>query len=88
MSNKVTIEEIADKVTEVLNDVLRIKTPALGYPLVKTMEDLGADSLDVIEIGIELEDHFGIEISEEDVTKLDNVGTLIKYLKLKIGGSP
>ena len=46
-------------------------------------DDLGADSLDVVELIMELEDEFGLEISDEDAEKIATVGDVIKYLEAR-----
>jgi acyl carrier protein len=44
-------------------------------------EDLGADSLDVVELVMELEDEFDLEISDEDAEKVTTVGEVVNYIK-------
>jgi acyl carrier protein len=44
-------------------------------------EDLGADSLDVVELVMELEDEFDLEISDEDAEKIATVGDVVNYIK-------
>ncbi|MFM1650728.1 acyl carrier protein [Brevibacillus sp. B_LB10_24] len=44
-------------------------------------EDLGADSLDVVELVMELEDEFDMEISDEDAEKISTVGEVVKYIE-------
>lgn len=46
-------------------------------------DDLGADSLDVVDLIMSLEDEFEIEISDEDVENIKTVGELVKYIELK-----
>ena len=48
--------------------------------------DLPADSLDRVEIVMELEDELGVEIPEEDVEGLSTVGDLVSYLERKLEG--
>ena len=48
------------------------------------VEDLGADSLDIVELIMGIEDEFGIEIPDEDAEKLTSVGEAIKYTLEKI----
>jgi acyl carrier protein len=43
-------------------------------------EDLGADSLDVVELVMELEDEFDMEISDEDAEKISTVGEVVAYI--------
>ena len=45
------------------------------------IEDLGADSLDIVELVMELEEAFGIDIPDEDADKLKSVGDALTYLK-------
>jgi acyl carrier protein len=44
-------------------------------------DDLGADSLDVVELVMELEDEFDLEISDEDAEKITTVGEVVKYIE-------
>ena len=48
------------------------------------VEDLGADSLDIVELIMGIEDEFGIEIPDEDAEKLTSVGEALKYTLEKI----
>ena len=47
-------------------------------------DDLGADSLDVVELVMELEDEFDMEISDEDAEKIATVGDAISYIESKV----
>ena len=47
------------------------------------VEDLGADSLDTVELVMAFEEEFGIEIPDEDAEKLQTVGDAVKYLENK-----
>ncbi len=44
-------------------------------------DDLGADSLDIVELVMELEDEFEMEISDEDAEKINTVGDAVEYIK-------
>jgi len=50
------------------------------------IEDLGADSLDIVELVMEFEKEFNIDIPDEDAEKLRTVGDAVGYLNAKIGG--
>lgn len=45
-----------------------------------TFEDLGADSLDVVELVMELEDHFNIQFDDERIEELSTVGDAVRYI--------
>jgi len=47
------------------------------------IDDLGADSLDSIELAMALEDKFNLEIPDEDVEKMNTVGDVVKYIAAK-----
>lgn len=49
------------------------------------IEDLGADSLDIVELLMALEDEFGIEIPDEDLIKIVTIKDVIEYIKAKMG---
>lgn len=50
------------------------------------IEDLGADSLDIVELVMEFEKEFNIDIPDEEAEKLRTVGDAIGYLNDKVGG--
>ncbi|MEI6355855.1 MAG: acyl carrier protein [Verrucomicrobiota bacterium] len=50
-------------------------------PEAKFIEDLGADSLDTVELVMALEEEFSIEIADEEAEKLQSVGDVIKYIE-------
>ena len=50
------------------------------------IEDLGADSLDVVDLVMGLEEEFDIEIPDEDAEKIQTVGAAVEYIDQKTGG--
>lgn len=50
----------------------------------KFKDDLGADSLDVVEFMMEVEDEFGVEVADEDAEQLVTVGDVVKYIEDKM----
>ena len=53
-------------------------------PEAKFIEDLGADSLDTVELVMALEEEFGLEIPDEDADKLKTVGDALDYLRSRV----
>jgi acyl carrier protein len=50
------------------------------------IDDLGADSLDIVELVMTLEETFDIEIPDDDAEKMQTIGDAIDYLKDRVGG--
>lgn len=69
-----------DKVKEVLSKQLRISADKIDNDA-GIMEDLGADSLDVVEMLMTIEDQFGVTIPDEDVVQLRTVRDIAEYLE-------
>jgi acyl carrier protein len=73
--------------SDVLDRVKRIIVDRLGVdesevtPEASFKDDLGADSLDIVELVMELEDEFDMEISDEDAEKITTVGEVISYIE-------
>ena len=75
-------EELMQKVTKVIVEKLGV-TEDKVKPEAAFAEDLGADSLDQVELVMALEDEFDIEIPDEEAEKLKKVGDVIAYVKSK-----
>ncbi len=75
-----------ERIIEVVVEQLGVKKEEVKLEA-RFIEDLGADSLDTVELVMALEDEFGIEIPDDDAEKAKTVGDVINYLdeKLKEG---
>jgi len=75
--------EIDAKLKEIVMDRLNVEDDQIK-PEASFVEDLGADSLDIVELIMGIEEEFDIEISDEDAEKLTTVGEATNYIKGKL----
>jgi acyl carrier protein len=68
-----------EKVKEILSKQLEVSVDEIQLAN-SLQEDLGADSLDVVEIVMALEDEFSIEIADEETAKIKTVDDIVKYI--------
>lgn len=71
---------VADKVLDIVCDRLGVTRDRLK-PETRFVDDLGADSLDTVELVMELEEEFELTIPEEDAERIQTVGEAIKYIE-------
>jgi acyl carrier protein len=76
------MSETLDKVKEVVMDKLGVEESQITETA-HFMDDLGADSLDTVELIMQLEEEFGIEIPDEDAEKITTVGAAVEYIDNK-----
>ncbi len=74
------MENIAERVKKIVVEQLGVDE-AQVTPNAKFVDDLGADSLDTVELIMALEEEFGTEIDDEDAEKLQTVDHVIKYIE-------
>jgi acyl carrier protein len=77
-------EEILSRLKEIIEDRLDVEEDQI-VPEASFVEDLGADSLDIVELIMGIEEEFDIEIPDEDAEKLTSVGEAMNYTLAKIG---
>ena len=73
---------LEEKVREIIVEQLGVNAEQVTSEA-SFIEDLGADSLDTVELVMDFEEEFGAEIQDEDAEKLQTVGAVISYLKKK-----
>jgi acyl carrier protein len=74
--------EIGQKVKSIIAEQLGVKIEEVTDSA-SFVDDLGADSLDTVELVMALEEEFGIEIPDEDAEKMSNVGEAVRYVEEK-----
>ncbi len=80
------MSEVANKVKSIIAEQLGVKIEEVTETA-SFVDDLGADSLDTVELVMALEEEFGIEIPDEDAEKMTNVGEAVKYIEEKASKS-
>ncbi|HHP50737.1 MAG TPA: acyl carrier protein [Moorella mulderi] len=76
------VDEIFEKVKAIVADQLGVEEEAITMNT--SFEDLNADSLDIVELLMALEEEFDIEIPDEDAEKLTTIGKAVHYIKERI----
>ena len=76
------MSEVAEKVKKIVVEQLGVAEDQVT-PEAKFIEDLGADSLDQVELVMALEEEFGADIPDEEAEKLTTVGDAIAYVESK-----
>ncbi|PJB76748.1 MAG: acyl carrier protein [Acidobacteria bacterium CG_4_9_14_3_um_filter_49_7] len=74
------MSETLTKVKEIIVDQLEVDEGQINESA-NFINDLGADSLDIVELIMAFEDGFGIEIPDEDAEKIQTVGDVVKYIE-------
>ena len=77
MAEKKSIEE---RVKEMIVEQLGVN-PEQVTPKAKFIEDLGADSLDTVELVMAFEEEFNVEVPDEEAEKLQTVGEVVRYIE-------
>ncbi|MCX6113836.1 MAG: acyl carrier protein [Proteobacteria bacterium] len=77
-----TPEEISERVKSIIVDQLGVSLEEVT-PQASFIEDLGADSLDIVELIMALEEEYEMEIPDEDAEKIQTVDDVTKYIQSK-----
>lgn len=80
-------EGIFDRVKKVVVEQLEVEDPDTVTPEASFANDLKADSLDVVELVMALEEEFDIEIPDEAAEQIDTVGKAVEYINEKVGAT-
>jgi acyl carrier protein len=75
-----TTKSLEERVKEIISEQLGVEEGEVT-PAAKFIEDLGADSLDTVELVMAFEEEFDLEIPDEDAEKITTVGDAIQYIK-------
>ena len=71
------------RVQEIIVEQLGV-SPEEAVPEASFIDDLGADSLDIVELVMAMEEEFDVEIPDEDAEKIQTIGAAVQYLKDKL----
>ena len=78
---------VFDKIKDIIVEQLDVEEDAVTMEASIT-EDLGADSLDVVDLVMSIEESFDVEIPDEEVENIKTVGDIVKYIENKVEVSP
>lgn len=76
-------QELVEKVKTIICEQLGVSMEEV-VPTASFIEDLGADSLDIVELVMALEDEYGLEIPDDEAEKLKTVEQVIGYITAKV----
>ena len=74
---------VFDKIKDIIVEQLDVEEDAVTMEASIT-EDLGADSLDVVDLAMSIEESFDVEIPDEEVENIKTVGDIVKYIENKV----
>ncbi len=77
------MDEIFEKVKNIIADKLGVEPTSINEDS-SFIDDLGADSLDVVDIVMAFEDEFGIKVEDEELEKFSTVKDVVEYIKSKM----
>lgn len=81
------MEQLSKKVNSIIGEKLGVSDSASLIPEANLLDDLGADSLDVVEVVMALEEEFNIEVPDKDVESIRTIGDIVQYVGARIEAS-
>ncbi len=75
---------IEERIRQLIVDQLGVSAEEIR-PEVSFLDDLGADSLDIVELVMAMEEEFDVEIPDDDAEKIQTIGDAFAYIKEKVG---
>ncbi len=76
------MEALSERVNSIVTDQLGVDKESLS-PEANLLDDLGADSLDVVELVMALEEEFGIEVPDDDVENMRTIRDIVQYIEAR-----
>ncbi len=78
------MQQLKEKVNSIIVEKLGVDDSSSLVPEANLLDDLGADSLDVVELVMALEEEFNIEVPDEDVESIRTIGDIVQYVGARI----
>jgi acyl carrier protein len=78
--------QLEDRVTAIIVEQLGVAREEV-VPEASFIDDLGADSLDIVELVMAMEEEFDVEIPDDDAEKIQTIGDAVSYLKEKLAAA-
>ena len=78
------MEGVFEKIRDVISEQLGVEDVEIITMDTTFIDDLGADSLDIVELIMALEEEFDVEIPEADAEKISTVGDVVEYIKANV----
>jgi acyl carrier protein len=79
-----SMQQLTEKVNSIIVEKLGVDDSTSLVPEANLLDDLGADSLDVVELVMALEEEFNIEVPDEDVESIRTIGDIVQYVGARI----
>ncbi|MFI5316400.1 MAG: acyl carrier protein [Myxococcota bacterium] len=76
---------VEDKIREIIIEQLGVSAEEV-VPEASFIDDLGADSLDIVELVMAIEEEYGLEIPDEDAERMQNIADVINYVEERTAG--